>query len=205
MVVRVGVLGDVCLAELEERLGAVLRRLRGGRSGGSGGLGLGGLGGVVRSELGREVRGEGRGLGLGRERVRLDGADVGVLGLRAGSAGRGGRARATHLGRGLVGLELLDVEVLDEVCAGGGSVRTARVFARGRAHPCGPRRTWRRRRSARRRVPAKSDVSVAVDDDDERTYGDRGLPEERRGHGRKEERVTVTAVTSSILASVGLG
>lgn len=56
---------------------AVVRLLRGGRLG----LGLGGFGGVVRGELGREVGGESRRLGLGRERVRLDSTDVGVLGL----------------------------------------------------------------------------------------------------------------------------
>ena len=75
-------LGDVVLKEVEERLAAVLAGLNGFSS--SLRLRLRRLSRVVCSELSSEVAGECRGLGLGRERVRLDSTDVGVLGLHTG-------------------------------------------------------------------------------------------------------------------------
>lgn len=93
------VLVRLVLAELEERLGPVLALDNG--LGSSLGLSLGGLSGVVGGELGREVGGESGCLGLGRERVRLDGTDVGVLGLCTGQRtlcrGRGIRTTGAGL------------------------------------------------------------------------------------------------------------
>ena len=73
-------LGDVVLEEVEERLAAVLACLDGLRRR-SLRLRLRGLRGVVGGQLRGEVAGERWWLGLGRERVRLDGTDVCVLGL----------------------------------------------------------------------------------------------------------------------------
>ena len=104
----------LALNELEPGVRAVLLALLGGRGSGLD-LGLGGLCGVVCSKLGREVGWEGRGLGLGWERVRLDSTDMGVLGLKYELSTNFVCIQITHLSRGLVCLQLLDVEVLYEV------------------------------------------------------------------------------------------
>lgn len=146
--VRLVLDGEVRLEELEEGVAARRSGLAGGCRGGLD-LRLRGLSGVERGELRREVCGERGCLGLGRERVRFDDADVCVLCLHGGQVAPGSLRNKTHLGRGLVRLELAEVQVLDEVwgsgalgrCAqGGGCGRTLASDGRGgegaRNHAC---------------------------------------------------------------------
>lgn len=161
----VGVLlGEVLLKEGEVLLG---RLAVGGTLslGGGGRAAEGGLGGVELGELGGEVGGEGGDDGGGGGRELADGTGVGVGGLDVGvsecsqeGSHRSSPSRscchllapstsfpflhstpkaAAHLGGDLVGLELVDVQVLDEVWPSATDLHIARLsFADGAARGC---------------------------------------------------------------------
>jgi hypothetical protein len=100
-----------------------------------------GLGRVELGELAGEVRRKCWALGRGGGGVVTDEAGVGVLGLEAiinmETRKKEHRGRDMYLSSRLVRLQLLDVEVLDEVCAGSAAVRLDNM-ARSRTHP-----SWR--------------------------------------------------------------
>lgn len=196
---------EVRLEELEEGVTARRSVLAGGCGSGLD-LRLRGLSGVERGELGCEVRGERGCLRLGRERVRFDDADVCVLCLHEGQIAPGSLRNKTHLGRGLVRLELAEVQVLDEVWSSGALGRCARRGA-GAGVPLRAMDEVVKERETTRACGQGSSATGGLCVSELRgTYGAGGLPEERRGHGRKGgtcDGVTVTAeFWDSRLASV---